>query len=391
MSEWKTYKLSELVEIKYGKDHKHLADGEIPLYGSGGIMRYVDTPLYEQESILIPRKGTLSNLFYLNIPFWSVDTMFYTKIKSGNNGKYLYYLLKSMDLASMNVGSAVPSLTTEVLNKVEINVPDEATQIEIAQILSSLDDKIELNLQMNQTLEAMAQALFKEWFVNFNFPNFDGELENGLPKGWRMGKFEELMEFTNGYAFKSTDLLDNYEDDCYFVFKMGNIKKGGGLKYDGTKSFYKKENAKNLERYILKRGDLLMCMTDMKDNVALLGHTALMNEDDKFIVNQRVGLLRPRNDISIDYPYLYILTNFPEFIVELRSRANRGVQVNLSTSEIKNIQVVIPPKNINALFDSTLKPVFNKIFSNIEQIQSLTQTRDTLLPKLMTGKIEIRN
>ncbi|MEN9911926.1 MAG: hypothetical protein RI956_370, partial [Pseudomonadota bacterium] len=129
-SEWKTYKLNELVEIKYGKDHKHLADGEIPLYGSGGIMRYVDTPLYEQESILIPRKGTLSNLFYLNIPFWSVDTMFYTKIKEGNNGKYLYYLLKSMDLASMNVGSAVPSLTTEVLNKVEINVPDEATQQE---------------------------------------------------------------------------------------------------------------------------------------------------------------------------------------------------------------------------------------------------------------------
>jgi type I restriction enzyme, S subunit len=389
MSEWKTYKLSELVEIKYGKDHKHLADGEIPLYGSGGIMRYVDTPLYEQESILIPRKGTLSNLFYLNIPFWSVDTMFYTKIKEGNNGKYLYYLLKSMDLASMNVGSAVPSLTTEVLNKVEINVPDVATQIEIAQILTSLDDKIELNLQMNQTLEAMAQALFKEWFVNFNFPNFDGELENGLPKGWRMGKFEELMEFTNGYAFKSTDLLDNYEDDCYFVFKMGNIKKGGGLKYDGTKSFYKKENAQNLKKYILKRGDLLMCMTDMKDNVALLGHTALMNEDDKFIVNQRVGLLRPKNDISIDYPYLYILTNFPEFIVELRSRANRGVQVNLSTSEIKNIQVVIPPKNINALFDSTLKPVFNKIFSNIEQIQSLTQTRDTLLPKLMSGKLEL--
>ena len=199
MSEWKTYKLSELVEIKYGKDHKHLADGEIPLYGSGGIMRYVDTPLYEQESILIPRKGTLSNLFHLNIPFWSVDTMFYTKIKAGNNGKYLYYLLKSMDLASMNVGSAVPSLTTEVLNKVEINVPeDKAIQQEIAQILTSLDDKIELNLQMNQTLEAMAQALFKEWFVNFNFPNFDGELENGLPKGWRMGTVREMYKTSSG-------------------------------------------------------------------------------------------------------------------------------------------------------------------------------------------------
>lgn len=162
MSEWKTYKLSELVEIKYGKDHKHLADGVIPVYGSGGIMRFAETHLYDRESILIPRKGTLSNLFYLDKPFWSVDTMFYTKIKNGVHGKYLYYLLKSMDLASMNVGSAVPSLTTEVLNKVEISLPDLPTQRQIAQILSSLDDKIELNLQMNQTLEAMAQAIFKE-------------------------------------------------------------------------------------------------------------------------------------------------------------------------------------------------------------------------------------
>src|SRR5690606_6983798 len=198
MSEWKTYKLSELVEIKYGKDHKHLADGDIPLYGSGGIMRYVDTPLYNQESILIPRKGTLSNLFYLNIPFWSVDTMFYTKIKPGNNGKYLYYLLKSMNLASINVGSAVPSLTTEVLNKAEINVPDEATQNQIAPILSSLDDKIELLQQMNQTLENIAQAIFKEWFVDFNFPGFDGELVDGLPKGWKVGKIKDVYKTTSG-------------------------------------------------------------------------------------------------------------------------------------------------------------------------------------------------
>jgi len=389
MSEWKTYKLSELVEIKYGKDHKHLADGVIPVYGSGGIMRFAETHLYDRESILIPRKGTLSNLFYLDKPFWSVDTMFYTKIKNGVHGKYLYYLLKSMDLASMNVGSAVPSLTTEVLNKVEISLPDLPTQRQIAQILTSLDDKIELNLQMNQTLEAMAQAIFKEWFVNFNFPGFDGELVDGLPKGWRMGVLSDVIEFTNGFAFKSTDLLDYPEDDCFHVFKMGNINKGGGFNYEGTKSYFKKADADKLGKYILRKGDLLMCMTDMKDNVALLGHTALMNQDDKFLVNQRVGLLRPNNKLSIDYPYLYILTNYPEFIKELRSRANRGVQVNLSTSEIKNTKIVIPEKNVNVQFDELAKPVFEKIFANIENIQELTQTRDTLLPKLISGQLAV--
>lgn len=389
MSEWKTYKLSELVEIKYGKDHKHLVDGDIPVYGSGGIMRYAETHLYDKESILIPRKGTLSNLFYLDKPFWSVDTMFYTKIKNGVHGKYLYYLLKSMDLASMNVGSAVPSLTTEVLNKVEISLPDLPTQKKIAQILTSLDDKIELNLQINQTLEAMAQAIFKEWFVNVNFPGFDGELVDGLPKGWRRGVLSDVIEFTNGFAFKSTDLLDYPEDDCFHVFKMGNINKGGGFNYEGTKSYFKKADADKLGKYILRKGDLLMCMTDMKDNVALLGHTALMNQDDKFLVNQRVGLLRPNNKLSIDYPYLYILTNYPEFIKELRSRANRGVQVNLSTSEIKNTKIVIPEKNVNVQFDELAKPVFEKIFANIENIQELTQTRDTLLPKLISGQLEV--
>lgn len=112
------------MQIKYGKDHKHLSDGSYPLYGSGGIMRYVEKPLYEEESILIPRKGTLTNLFYLNEPFWSVDTMFYSKInKMLVLPRYLFYTLKTCDLASLNVGSAVPSLTTEVLNDVLISIP----------------------------------------------------------------------------------------------------------------------------------------------------------------------------------------------------------------------------------------------------------------------------
>ena len=145
---WKTYKLSEVAEIKYGKDHKLLSDGDIPVFGSGGIMRYADKAIYDKESILIPRKGTLSNLFYLDKPFWSVDTMFYTKISEGTSGKFLYYLLKNLNLASMNVGSAVPSLTTEVLNKVEINLPLEVNNSAVA-------------LLGDETLKHIAQELLQ--------------------------------------------------------------------------------------------------------------------------------------------------------------------------------------------------------------------------------------
>lgn len=156
---WSVSKLGELVEIKYGKDHKHLEDGNIPVYGSGGIMRYANKALYEKESILIPRKGTLSNLFYINKPFWSVDTMFYTKIKEETHVKFLFLLLKSLNLASMNVGSAVPSLTTEILNKLEVILPSEEVLKKFDVLVTPLFKTLELNIEENQTLINLRHSL----------------------------------------------------------------------------------------------------------------------------------------------------------------------------------------------------------------------------------------
>jgi len=115
--------LGELIDVKYGKDHRALSDGDIPVYGSGGIMRYVDKSLYEKETVLIPRKGSLNNVTLINHPFWSVDTMFYTQMKMENFTKFLYQLLLMKDLASMNVGSAVPSMTVSLLNEIKFVLP----------------------------------------------------------------------------------------------------------------------------------------------------------------------------------------------------------------------------------------------------------------------------
>ena len=115
--------LSELIAVKYGKDHKKLNDGIYPVYGSGGIMRYVEKPIYEKESVLIPRKGSLNNVMYIDEPFWSVDTMFYTEMKIANVAKYVFHFLRSKDLASLNAGSAVPSMTTDILNSMEVSIP----------------------------------------------------------------------------------------------------------------------------------------------------------------------------------------------------------------------------------------------------------------------------
>lgn len=124
---WKEGKLSDLVAVKYGKDHKKLDDGCYPVYGSGGIMRYVEKPLYTGESVLIPRKGTLNNVMYINGAFWSVDTMFYTEMLRPNIAKFVYHFVKGKDLASLNAGSAVPSMTTNILNAMQLYIPDDET------------------------------------------------------------------------------------------------------------------------------------------------------------------------------------------------------------------------------------------------------------------------
>jgi type I restriction enzyme S subunit len=156
---WHEVILQNLVEIKYGKDHRHLESGDIPVYGSGGIMRYANKALYEKESILIPRKGTLSNLFYLNKPFWSVDTMFYTKLKKPFYGKYLFFLLKDLNLATMNVGSAVPSLTTEILNRLEIILPSDDTLTKFNKVATPFFERIEANIEETQTLTTLRDSL----------------------------------------------------------------------------------------------------------------------------------------------------------------------------------------------------------------------------------------
>lgn len=156
---WEAGKLSDLLEIKYGKDHKNLNEGSIPVYGSGGLMRYADKSLYVGESVLIPRKGTLSNILYLNEEFWTVDTMFYTVPKIKNAPKYSFYHLKGLDFASMNVGSAVPSMTTKVLNELPIVLPSANALQQYETILASYFLRAEQNNKQSQTLTKIRDTL----------------------------------------------------------------------------------------------------------------------------------------------------------------------------------------------------------------------------------------
>ena len=351
-------------------------------------------------------------------------------LKDGYSSDFFYYLIKGniSKLEAVSSGSTFKEISGSTLKKISFIVPPLPEQKAIAHILGSLDDKIELNRQMNETLEAMAQALFKSWFVDFD-PVIDNALAAGnaipdefaerveqrkgiekknnsdiqnlfpdefefteemgwIPKGWEISTLGQESDFSNGYAFKSKELTAESKD-AFHVFKMGHIKRGGGFNYDGTKSYFPIEAAKDLERYLLKKGDLLMAMTDMKSSMALLGHTALMPEDDKFLVNQRVGRLSVKEDATLNYPYIYIYSNLDTTIGELRSRANSGVQVNLSTAEIKATNILVPSRSVHDIFNVKAISFFEKTFLNDRLNRKLAETRDTLLPKLMSGEIRI--
>jgi type I restriction enzyme S subunit len=156
---WRSGILEDVLEIGNGKDHKKLRDGAYPVYGSGGIMRYVNDYLYQKESVLIPRKGTLNNVFYINEPFWSVDTMFYSKMKKDNCAKYVYYIMKGINLSSMNVGTAVPSMTKIILNNIEILIPMDSTLKKFNDVLSPMFLKIKQNTNENQKLSELRDWL----------------------------------------------------------------------------------------------------------------------------------------------------------------------------------------------------------------------------------------
>ena len=159
---WSHGHLSDLITVKYGKDHKKLADGIYPVYGSGGIMRYVERPLYNKESVLIPRKGTLNNVMYVNQPFWSVDTMFYTEMKLPNVAKFVYHFVKAKDLASMNAGSAVPSMTTDILNAMEVVIPSASALEEFESLVAPMYEAMEANDVQSKALSQMRDTMLQK-------------------------------------------------------------------------------------------------------------------------------------------------------------------------------------------------------------------------------------
>ena len=357
--EWKEDVLGNVLEVKYGKDHKKLADGQYPVYGSGGLMRYVDSKLYDGPSILIPRKGTLNNIMFVDSPFWTVDTMFWSIINTDKvDPKFLFYSICKRDFASMNVGSAVPSMTVNILNDIQISYPKNISdQRRIASILSSLDRKIELNNKINADLEEMAQAIFKNWFVDFE-PFKDGKFVDSelgmIPEGWKVGRLGELCDFKRGKNLLTKNAIDE-----------GVPVVAGGLE----PSCY---------HNVANTGAPVITVSGSGANAGFMRmyHVPVWASDCSFI------------DISCEN--FYFVYCFLKVNSKLLKHAQTGaVQPHVKPSDIHDFELVIPDKESIYDFQDKVKPFFDKIASIQKENSRLSLLRDTLLPRLMSGKIEV--
>lgn len=179
----KTVKLGELLKIGNGRNYSTLTEvGEYPVYGSGGLMGYTNNFLYDGESVLLPRKGTLSNIQYTDGKFWTVDTIYFSKVDTEKADSYfLYSYLKLLDLENLNTGTGVPSMTQKAYEDIPLTIPDLKVQKSISRVVRLLNNKITLNGEINRELERIARLLYDYWFVQFDFPD-----ENNRPLLYRV-------------------------------------------------------------------------------------------------------------------------------------------------------------------------------------------------------------
>ena len=390
MSEWKEYRLGDLVTIKYGKDHKSLSDGVFPVFGSGGLMRKVDSYIYDKPSLLIPRKGTLNNIIYTEEKFWTVDTMFWTKVDElKTSAKFLYYYLKNFNFNALNVGSAVPSLTVPVLNNIDIKLPSKAKQSDIVGILSSLDAKIENNRKICANLEAQAQALFKHWFIDFA-PFKDGkfvESELGMiPEGLIYKRIEDMPHTleTGKRPAGGVKGIDNG------VPSIGaeNIKGLGCYDYSKTK-YVTKEYFDSMKKGVINGYELLIYKDGGKPgyfipNFAIFGEGYPYKE---MCLNEHVFKLDFGNKGYSLFAYFFFKTK------QIMSYLNaQGAKAAIPGINSKDIEVVMMPSLDNEFvqnYCNEVEDILTHILVLSKESSRLSTLRDTLLPKLMSGEIKV--
>jgi type I restriction enzyme S subunit len=316
------------------------------------------------------------------------------RAKDKANQDFLAYLIKSKSfenyVSAVQTGTSIPHISQKQIEDFDVELPNLKFQKKAASILSSLDDAIELNQQINKTLEEMAKAIFKEWFVDFNFPNATGkfqETEIGkIPVGWQVATFEDVFDADRGLSYKGAGLA-LAESEATPMHNLNSVLEGGGYKTIGIKYY----NGEYKDKHIVNAGEVIVANTEQGHKYMLIGYPAIVPQfyGEHGIFSHHIYRIRPKANCYLSPDFIFHLLLQPQVRDQVVGFAN-GTTVNMLKIEgLKKPKFAMPPKELAEKFGAIAKANRLQAEQNIEENQSLINLRDTLLPKLMKGEIEI--
>lgn len=389
MEEWKEYKLEDICsDIFAGGDAKKLKTTQeknsinrIPVYANSvdkdGLYGYCQTPIVLKPAVTVAARGSGTGFVaYRKEPFVPIVRLITLITKNNVDIQFLYYNLKNRNLKGD--GSAIPQITIPMIKKEIVSIPNIHIQRKISGILSSLDNKIELNRRINENLEQQAQALFKSWFVDFE-PFKDGKFVDSelgmIPEGWRVGYYTELVDIKGGGTPK-TNIKEFWNGSIPF-FSPKDI--GPSCFVLNTEKYITTNGLENCNSNLFPPYSVFITARGTVGKVVMVGSEMAMNQSNYALLGKQ----------NISQFYVYLITL--QLVSHLLKKANGAVFNAITTRDFASERIIIPFYSIIKSFSSIVKPIYENILLNEFQIKSLSQLRDTLLPRLMSGELEIKD
>lgn len=358
MSEWGESSLGEKINLKRGYDlpSKSRLDGNIPIFSSSGISGYHNEKMADGPGVIAGRYGTIGQVFYSKNAYWPLNTTLYVEDFKGNNARFVYYFLQQLDWKKYSDKSAVPGVNRNDVHQEQVSFPRLSEQKAIAAVLSRLDDKIDLLHRQNKTLEALAETLFRQWFIE------------EAQADWREGKLSDEFDFTMG---QSPPGFSFNEEKIGIPMFQGNADFGFRFPTERIYTTDPKRFADKFDTLISVRAPV--GAQNMASNHCCIG--------------RGVAAFRYKAKKSF---YTYTYFKLRSLMGEIQKFDDEGtVFGSIGKSDFEAIDVILPPLDVITYFEETAKPINDRIIFNCFQIHTLEKLRDTLLPKLMSGEVRV--
>ncbi|OXA93785.1 restriction endonuclease subunit S [Flavobacterium hercynium] len=378
---WKGYTTSDLVEsgpiVIGGTEIKSKLQLVLENVKHLSRLKYEESPeiMLKDGDVLLVTRGNLGEVGYYHSEYGEATinpSVIILKEFIGNPKFLFYYLISkngNQQVLSLTSGSSIPAIYQSEVYKLYYPKPNIREQKEIVDLIVAFDNKIELLRAQNKTLEETAQIIFKEWFGKY-------QITDKLPEGWRIGKLGDVTK-TFGGTTPSTINPDYWNGDISWTSPK-DLSNSKGIFLLNTEKKITKEGLKKISSGLLPKRTLLM------SSRAPVGYLALTNI--KLAINQGYIAIAPEQYFSNNFMYLWLKENMK--IIE--NASNGSTFMEISKSSFRNIDCVIPNKKILEKFDNSIYPMFEKVLTNLLQIETLTKTRDELLPRLMSGEIRVK-